>query len=395
MIKVNLFGELNIERTGEDGTVRSIGESEIHSPLAVRLLAIVLKNAPNPVTSEILINDLWPDADVKNPLGTLKNLVYRLRAALKEIGDEQFILTKSRAYSWNKDVPVKLDVRIFEEEYKAGVHSAGEERKNHFLKAIDEYKGSLLEKHQEVYWVASNAIRLESEYKDMTLDVCEALLENGDYSAAEDAAAKALQFDSLSEDLYSCLIRALIAQKKFKLAMEQYHMAEETLYENLDLDVPEKLQALWPQLMEQTQSKESDIKKVQRELMEDYKQGAFFCEYGIFKKIYQLELRRVDRMGISVYMSLMSISMVPRQEITDLEKLNDLMIKSMNNLKELLLKNLRSGDVITRYSKSQFVILLPTCQYETAKKVMERIKSAYNKSYPKSIMKLDYSFDAM
>ena len=395
MIKVYLFGELYIERTDKNGQVKSIGESEIHSPLAVRLLAMMLKNYPNPVTSENLISELWPDDDAKNPLGTLKNLVYRLRTALKGIGDEQFILTKSKAYSWNKDIPVELDVRIFEDEYKAGVHSTGGIRKNHFLKAIGEYRGCLLEKHQDVYWAVSNAIRLESQFKDMSMEVCETLLDEEDYALAEDVATQALRFDSLSEDLYSCLIRALIGQKKFKLALEQYHMAEETLYENLDVNTPEKLQELWPLLMKQVQSKESDIKKVQQDLMEDYKQGAFFCEYGIFKKIYQLELRRVDRMGISVYMSLISIGVSPRYEVNDPEKLNEMLLEAMNNLKELLLRNLRNGDVVTRYSKSQFIILLPTCQYETAKKVLERIKSAYVRSYPDSKMKLEYSSDSM
>ncbi|MGL4284376.1 diguanylate cyclase domain-containing protein [Eubacterium aggregans] len=49
----------------------------------------------------------------------------------------------------------------------------------------------------------------------------------------------------------------------------------------------------------------------------------------------------------------------------------------MDALEEVLLGSLRSGDVISRYSGSQFIVRLPTCQYETAKIVMERIKTNY------------------
>lgn len=67
----------------------------------------------------------------------------------------------------------------------------------------------------------------------------------------------------------------------------------------------------------------------------------------------------------------------------------------MDSLEGVLLGNLRSGDVISRYSGSQFIVLLPTCQYETAKMVMERIEMNYYNTKKKSKTRLSYSLQEM
>ena len=296
--------------------------------------------------------------EVNNPASTLKNLIYRLRTALKVLdNDAQFILTGTRSYSWNPDIPFKLDTKIFEDECRLAKTTSGKQKKEHLTLAIDAYHGTFLRKHQTLYWAATTAINYESSYNTAIAQLCDILQKEKDFSLMENVVAKALTFDNLNEDFYCYAILALIGQGKYDLALEEYRKAEEMLYECLDLEVSEKLQDLWPLLMEQNHSKKKDIKKVQKDLMEDYTKGAFYCEYGTFKKIYQLEMRRVERMGISVYMSLITIGLIPVKKMSA-EKANQATIKAMESLKEMLLSNLRSGDVITRYSKSQFIILL-------------------------------------
>ena len=41
---------------------------------------------------------------------------------------------------------------------------------------------------------------------------------------------------------------------------------------------------------------------------------------------------------------------------------------------------LRAGDVVARYSGSQYVVLLPTCTYESGKMVLKRIEDNFYNS---------------
>ena len=58
------------------------------------------------------------------------------------------------------------------------------------------------------------------------------------------------------------------------------------------------------------------------------------------------------------------------------------------NLKEVLCKNLRSGDIVSMCSPCQFVLLLPNAKEADVRAVMERVKKVYFKKYVHSPAKL-------
>ena len=63
----------------------------------------------------------------------------------------------------------------------------------------------------------------------------------------------------------------------------------------------------------------------------------------------------------------------------------------MRKLAESVQRSLRSGDVFSRYSAAQYVVLLPQANYENSKMVMERIIRSYKLDHSHSPAKLDYS----
>ena len=63
----------------------------------------------------------------------------------------------------------------------------------------------------------------------------------------------------------------------------------------------------------------------------------------------------------------------------------------MENLCELVRLSLRRGDVASRCSVSQFIILLPRANYENSCRVMERIVRQFGRQYPHSPALLRYS----
>ena len=60
----------------------------------------------------------------------------------------------------------------------------------------------------------------------------------------------------------------------------------------------------------------------------------------------------------------------------------------MEKLPPLLRGNLRRGDVISRCSVSQFVIMLPQANYENSCMVAERLTGAFYRRYPHSSARL-------
>ena len=205
----------------------------------------------------------------------------------------------------------------------------------------------------------------------------------------------ALQFEALDEDIHTAFIRALIGQNKTKMALDHYKKARDILYENLGVAPSTELREIYEELLKQTHHQEMDLTAIERDLAEEESQGAFLCEYGVFRKTYRLEIRRSARLGISVYIAL--ITVVPRDGDLDIgsQAYLDIINQGMDYLEEVLLHSLRSGDVISRYSGSQFIVLLPTCQYETAKMVMQRIENNFYKTGCNRGVKLHYSLDEM
>ena len=55
---------------------------------------------------------------------------------------------------------------------------------------------------------------------------------------------------------------------------------------------------------------------------------------------------------------------------------------AMAGLQEILRRNLRKGDIVTRFSPDMMAMLLPTVSYSTGGMVLERIENLFYDEYP-------------
>ena len=65
--------------------------------------------------------------------------------------------------------------------------------------------------------------------------------------------------------------------------------------------------------------------------------------------------------------------------------------RAMDLLGKEIAYNLRKGDSFTKCSASQYILLLPTANYENSCMVCERIIKAFNRKYPHSPVKIEYT----
>ena len=131
---------------------------------------------------------------------------------------------------------------------------------------------------------------------------------------------------------------------------------------------------------------ETDLEVIQSDLREAAcRPGAYVCEYGFFQEAYRLEARRSSRNGTCVHIALLTVSL-PDGSMPALKQLN----MTMDQFLVALQTQLRSGDVVSRYSAVQYVVMLPAANFEDSQKVMERIVSAFYRQHRHNFLKITY-----
>ena len=391
MLQVQLFDHFCMY----DGT-RTLDEESIRSEMVLKLLTYVICHRKKTLSVQELTEALWEEDKSNNPAGALKNLMYRLRNILKSVWPEtDFIQTGRGSYQWNPQVEILVDAETFEQLCRPGREETSGERIERELQAAGIYRGLFLPGLSDQYWITALSTYYHSLFLTTVKELAGYLEEERRYKELEEIAQRAIKLDMLDEELHCWLIKALIGENKQNLAAEHYHKAVELLYENLGVRPSKELQDTYEALMKQQHDYEMDIKLIQADLKEQTaRKGAFYCEYGVFKKAYELEVRRAGRLGISVWLSLITLHPSAPLE-KDSPAYRKVMNTGMEQMQRVLLQSLRQGDVVTRYSASQFIVLLPACQYENAQRVLERIQYNFYSVDKKARLKIQYSLDEM
>lgn len=376
--------------------VHRLDEKGIRSEMVLKLLTYMICHRGKVLSVQELTEALWEEDESSHPAGALKNLVYRMRTILKSVWPEMdFIETGRGSYQWNPEVELEVDAEQFEKLCFPAEGESDEEKAERQRKAAAVYKGMFLPGLTDQYWITALSSYYHSMYLTAVKELAEYLEAHRMYPELEELMQHAVRLDVLDEDLYCWLIRALIGENKQKLAAEYYHRAVELLYEHLGVRPSDQLQEIYSELMKQQHDYETDLRVIQEDLKEESeRKGAFYCEYGVFRKAYELEARRAGRMGISVWLSL--ISLYPSESVDEESaEYRKIINKGMEQMEKVLLDSLRQGDVVTRYSASQFIVLLPACQYENARKVLDRIQYRFYSVDRKGRIKIQYSLDEM
>ena len=204
----------------------------------------------------------------------------------------------------------------------------------------------------------------------------------------EKLAQGALAIDNLNEDLYIILIESLYLQQKYHESIETYRATTDLLYKTMGVQPSSKMRDLY-EIIRQESHDEGHINDIQKDLTLENKEGAFFCEYGAFKDIYNMQMRMMDRLGICAHLCLITIK--TSFLYTDLE--SEYIKKIMQKIQNALIHKLRTGDIVSRYSFNQFIVLLPACDFKNANMVMERVLNTVITSAIQKKMIIDISIE--
>lgn len=248
------------------------------------------------------------------------------------------------------------------------------------------YRGDYLPKLANQMWVVPISAHYHALYLEAVKEYADLLEHAEKFEAMAELCTRASQLDPLDESLHTLIVRALLRQGKDSAALSHYEKATDLLYRNLGVRPSEELRALYREIMDVEERLETNLEVIQANLREAAQRpGAFVCEYGFFKEAYRLEARRSARSGACVHIALITVSL-PDGGVPPLGVLNT----TMDQLLEVLVHNLRRGDVVSKYSGAQYVVMLPAANFEDSTMVVERIVNAFYRQHRRNFLKITY-----
>jgi len=353
-----------------------------------QVLAYLLTFRGKQITQDELIEILWGDEEIDNPANTLKTLRHRLCAMLDGLGGvpgKEMIRYNHGVYAWNEDINCIVDTDQFAAYCSLGDKETDTEQKiSYYLNAIEYYSGDFLPKFSAELWVMSAHAYYHAEYLRV-VKKCLALLKTNhrNYEIIT-VCQKAVAIEPYDEELHRELILALVATGAKQSALAHYEKVKEMFYHEFGINLSADLVELYKQIIEESNDYQMDLSIIAGQLQEEMAPGAFYCEYALFKEIYRLIVRMLERNGQSVYLCLISVTDKNGKRIVNTKKQSE----AVGRLRTTIQFSLRRGDVFTRYSVSQYLVLLPSINYENTEMVLNRIIANFKRDNPTLAVKL-------
>lgn len=360
----------------------SISDSFNRTHQLWNLLEYLIAFRSKTVSQEELISVLWPDESSENPANALKNLIYRIRTTFGGYGfpfARDMILFHRGSYHWNNALDCVVDVEEFDRLIAEGAACAddAERRISYYTKAIALYEGDFLPGSGCEEWVISLSACYRSKYFSCVFETLELLMERRQYEEARQIAENALVVDPFEERAHIYLIQALIRQEKQGQALEHYRRITDLFYRELGVKPSEPLRKLYREITKSVTNVESDLDMIRDDLTEqDAPFGAYYCDYEVFRNLYRMEARAASRSGEAIFVGLLTIT-DPESNVPDLKLLS----RAMDQLLECIRVSLRKGDVVSRFSPTQYVLMLPTLTYENGQMVLDRICKRFRQDF--------------
>lgn len=406
-IYVTMLGDFQLKFNGV-----VIDETFKSSNKIWKLLEYLVYFKGRPSTEEEIIELLWPNGDNKNPINALKNILFRLRNILEEAGiprSMKLILYNNATISWNCEYPISTDYEEFESLYKVAMAALidKQEAREAALDAIDLYKGGFLNNRGTEPWVLPLNTYYSSLYAKLMYKLIDILESQKDYYKMLEVCSVGVGILPTEEKLHYGMILAHTMLGNTGAALKQYNHAREYFRDTMDDELSEQSQILYKLIVESIGKYETNIDVIKRDLSSvQIDTGCLECPFEVFKSIYILHMRDKQRSGKTGVLLLFTLpSGIDDKKLEsgaiNIEELNNSpAIKNrqqgINILRETIKSNLRTGDVMTRYSTNQYLVLVMNIhQDKDISRVLNRIAKKTNTKLRRLGIKVETDFSKL
>lgn len=348
------------------------------------LMQYLIMNRDARVSNRRLVAAFWHDEDMVNPENALKTLISRMRTLLNQVSDGlgSCIASERGAYYWRSLPGMLIDVYELEDTFQ----QISRERENSvarealYNKMMGLYRGDLLKYSEMNEWALPRATALHNEYVKNVYGYINLLKARGDDKRVIVVCRRALEIEPFDDQIHIELMSALINNHATSEAKAQYDEIMYLHYHYLNAEPSKELKEFYNQIVECSNTIEFNLEAVCRELQESANEhNAFVCDYPVFKKIFNIQMRNIERLGSTMFLAIVMVSELSGRPMDSMKQSH-----IMRGLLEIMETNLRKGDIITHFSPTMIALLLPTVNYTTGDIVMERLKQKFYRKYPNS-----------
>lgn len=369
---------------------KKIDQLASKSKKGASLVQYLLLNEGQPVPNIRILHALWDEDKSTNPENALKTLVSRIRVILNQIDPRLggCIVADRGAYHWECLPDMSVDMYELEEIFNrlADRTLTDDEKRILYRIMLDLYVGDLLQYCEQNEWALAKATMLHNKYIVAVYDYIEMLKKAEDFAEIIAVCRRALDVDNFDDRIHMELMSALIRMNRTCEALGQYKHLVQLNYRYLGLSPNENLREFYDQIVTASETMDFNLNAIRDELMESREnRGAFVCDYSVFKEIFSLQMRNLERLGATIFLAIVMINPGENKVMDSLEQDN-----VMSGLQKILCANLRRGDTITRFAPTVFALLLPTVNYRTGNMVMERIRRVFYQNYASSDIMFNY-----
>ena len=360
-------------------------EDTVHEELmaksrkGISLIQYLVLERGKSVSSQRLIRELWPGSRNGNPENALKTMVSRVRSALNDLSEGlgESIVSGQGAYRWNNAENVHIDVLTVIDLLER-LHRNPEEEERLALteQLLDLYRGDLY-LTGDLFSGQAMSNWLHGEYLNAVYRMIDVLKSREEYNRICEVCRRAVRIDDLDEQLHIELMQAMVNLNRAADAAEEYRTLLKNSRHVLDAEPGQDVQETYERLAEAGKTVKFNLDVIRNDLLEreDEWKGPFFCEYPVFKEIYNIQMRNLERLGSTMFLAVIMLGNLENISMTGRRQ------SCMAGLQEILKTNMRKGDIITRFSENTFAMLLPMVNYTTGSMVMERIEHLYYQEY--------------
>lgn len=389
-VRIRMFGGFSIFVRGQ-----CCDQIVAKSKKGIALLQYLIMEHTAPVPSHTLIQALWPKQESSNPESALKTLISRLRSILNQCnpGLGGCILATRGGYQFHRVEGLLVDLLDFEDLAKS-LEVCGTltvETDAQYQKVLSLYTGDLLAGSAQEDWAISRSVPLHGQYITLVYAYLDLLKAAGRQEEIIQGCRFALENDPFDQRLHLELMQALVKTNRNNEALMQYKHVTHMHFRYLGVDPPQGIQEFYQQIIRSSDTLDMNLDAIRCELQEFGEvQGASECDYPVFRQIFNLQMRNLERLGVSMCIGIIMISTLDGEPLSPL-RLDEI----MKGLGQMLREHLHKGDTFTHFSPSQYAMLLPAASEESGRMVLERVKGRFYQRFPSSNLTFSYRVGPM
>lgn len=347
VLYVKMFGDFSLKYQGRSLIAKKKKETQF-----ALVLQLIFHSGEEGISREHLEKVLFGERTLDDANHAIHSLIYNIRKKLEQTGlpKGKYIISRRGRFYWDKEIPFEEDAQLFEE-YCSRACRAGdwvkEERERYHImfRKLIEYMAELLRKKKAYIQLEKlgRHVSKAAPYEEGELLVIEALTGMGRTEQVE-----SLYVETVEKYRQVYMEEELCKLKNFRRKIEEQLDHPYDILDNIQENMAEQLEKV---------------------------QEPYQCNWMVFREIYHMVARMIERSGQQVQLMLCTVTDMEEHPIRSDECAEVL----SRYIWESICRSIRAGDVVTRYGKGQYLVLLINTKPEDCQEIQKRIDAQFRK----------------